>query len=223
MIENSGFLANLAAIEISTEIVEEITDEVFIPWEAYQAIYRISRSALENSAVHLSLRDRFLQLRRQLELTHALLLIDPSLQLYNRATVHDLTHNLTALADKNTRDWENIPTRLPSPTSVAQTNRLLRDRRFLDTLHRLNRARLNLERRERCLQRDSSPTEIVDRVYAQTLIQLDGEIVNRYDRGIFQCSERENLLALHRRSVAAGQKQWRELLNFVLSFCRPNK
>lgn len=214
-----SFLADLAAIEISTEIVAEITDEVFIPWEAYQGIYSISRSTLEKSDVNLSLRDRWLQLRRQLELAYALLLIDPSSRLYNRGAVKEVKQNLNVLANKNDRDWENIPTRLPSPSSVSQTNRLWRDRRFLNTLYQLNRVKLDLERRDRLLRRNSSSTELVDTVYAETKIQLDGEIINRYHRDILQHREREELLKLHQRSVITGQKQWRELLKFIVSLC----
>lgn len=211
MSDIARWLDNLASIEISTEIVDEICDEVFIPWEAYRAIYEISRPFLENSGISLSLCDRFLELRRQLELAYALLLIDPSSRLYNRAAVKAVKQQLSILTSKNTRDWEHIPTRLPDPASITKINRLLSDRRFLQTLHQLYRAKLQLERRQR-----NSASEIAS-IYARTTIQLDGEIANCYDRAIFECRDRENLLKLHQRSVSAGQKQWRELLNFVAS------
>ncbi|WP_036485723.1 hypothetical protein [Myxosarcina sp. GI1] len=217
----ASLLANLSSVEISTAIVDEISgDEVFVPWQAYRDIYEISRFTLASTATHLSLYDRFLELRRELELAYALLLVDPASRLYNRAAVREVKQYLTQLTSKNVRDWENIPSKLPNPLLITKTNRLLKDRSFLQTLGQLYQAKLNLERRDRFLKDNSSSGEIVNTVYARTLIQLNGEIVNRYDKAIFAASDRENLLELHQQSVMAGQQQWRELLIFIASLCR---
>ena len=71
---NQNLLENITAIEISTVIVEEIVDETFIPWEVYQALFYLSRPYLEQLAIDISLENRYLQLRRQLELAYCLLL-----------------------------------------------------------------------------------------------------------------------------------------------------
>ena len=105
---NHNLLENITAVEISTVIVEEIVDEIFIPWEVYQAIYYLSRSYLEQSAIDLSLRNRYLQLRRQLELAYCLLLIDINSQLYNPTLVPEITRDLPILSQQNV-DWETIP------------------------------------------------------------------------------------------------------------------
>ena len=219
----NNLLENITAIEISTVIVEEIVDEMFIPWEVYQAIYYISRPNLEKSQVDLSLRDRYLQLRRQLELGYALLLIDPNSQLYNRALESEIKRDLLILAQKH-GDWETISTRLPEPIpsnreqTMSAVYKLLSDRDFLNILRQLDKINTVLERRDRILrQNPSTQTDITDTIYAQTSIQLDGKIVNRYSQAILERSDLHLLLQLHQQSTAAGEEQWRGLVEFALT------
>ena len=125
---NYDLLENITAVEISTVIVEEIVDEMFIPWEVYQGIYYISRSSLEQSNIDLSLRSRYLQLRRQLELAYCLLLTDSNSQLYNRTLVREIRRDLPILSCDDS-EWETIPTRLPQPVPHQPTRPLLWSRR----------------------------------------------------------------------------------------------
>ncbi|MGL5795684.1 MAG: hypothetical protein ACRC06_15050, partial [Waterburya sp.] len=186
---NHNLLENITAVEISTVIVEEIVDDIFIPWEAYQAICYISRDYLEQSGINVSLSDRYLQLRRQLELAYCLLLVDPSSPLYSRTLAKEIKRDLPILSQKNL-EWESIPSRLPEPISnsrhqsMSEVNQLLRDPQFVDILQQLNKRKIALDRRDRSLRNSSHPHNINDSTYAQTSLQLDGKIINRYSQAI---------------------------------------
>ncbi|MEM7757757.1 MAG: hypothetical protein AAF298_06500 [Cyanobacteria bacterium P01_A01_bin.40] len=215
-------LENISAVEISTVIVAEIVDEVFIPWEVYQAIYSLSRNYLDQSTIDLSLHHRYLQLRKQLELAYCLLLIDPNSQLYNRTLVREIKRDLAVLSQQ-TGDWETIATRLPEPIplrrheTMSQVNKLLREPQFVDVLQQLNKLKSALDRRDRILRSSSHSHNITDTTYAQTSLQLNGKIINRYSQAILGRSDRNLLLQLHEQSTTSGEQQWRSLLNFMLS------
>ncbi|MBE9042856.1 hypothetical protein IQ255_00295 [Pleurocapsales cyanobacterium LEGE 10410] len=217
---NHNLLENITAVEISTVIVEEIVDEMFIPWEVYQAIYYLSRSCLE-STVDCSLRNHYLQLRRQLELAYCLLLVDPSSPLYNRRLVTEIKRDLPILSQS--ARWETIPSRLPEPIpsnrhqTMSAVNKLLGDRSFINILQQLHQRKTILDRRDRILRNSNFRQDITGTPYAQTSLQLDGKIINRYSQAILERSDRALLLQLHERSTATGEQQWRGLIEFVLS------
>jgi hypothetical protein len=218
---NQNLLTNITTVEISTVIVDEIEDEVFIPWEVYQTIYALSRANLEQSAIDLSLWNRYLQLRRQLELAYCLLLIDASSGQYNRLLVAEIKRDLPVLSQQNV-DWEKIPTRLPEPIPgsrnlMSQVNQLLKEPQFINILQQLNKRKIALDRRDRVLRNSPHQHHITDTTYAQTSLQLNGKIVNRYDRAILGRSDRNLLLQLHEQSTATGEQQWRGLVKFMLS------
>ena len=218
---NTHFLEKLTAIEIDTAIASEIVEEIFIPWEVYQEIYPISRHWLSEMAIAPALHDRYLQLRRQLELAYCLLQIAPTSKIYDRASLAETKQNLTVLARKNT-DWENLNSKLPSPLSSSRSrqkkklDKILSDRSFLTTLRQLGQSKANLDRRHSSLQNNAQ--DIVNSIYARTAIDLAGKIVNRYSQSILESRDRQSLLQLHQQSVNVGEKQWRELLKFVLDF-----
>ena len=218
---NHNLLENITTVEISTVIVEEIVDEIFIPWEVYQDIYYLSRFNLERSSVDRSLHDRYLQLRRQLELAYCLLLIDANSQLYKRILVKEVKRDLPVLSKKND-EWETIATRLPEPIShnrhqMRKVNRLLKDSQFINVLQQLNKRKTALDRRDRILRSAPSSNDISDLTYAQTSLQLDGKIINRYSQAILERSDRELLLQLHEQSTTTGEQQWRGLIQFLVS------
>ena len=219
---NHNLLENITTVEISTVIVDEIVDEMFIPWEVYQAIYYISRSYLEQSSIDLALSDRYLQLRRQLELAYCLLLVDPSSQLYNRTSVSQIQRDLPILTQQDL-GWETIPTRLPEPIpssphqAIHKVQKLLHDRQFVNILRQLHKRKTVLDRRDRILRNFHATNNITNATYAQTSLQLDGKIINRYSQAILERSDRELLLQLHEQSTAAGEQQWRSLIEFMLS------
>jgi hypothetical protein len=55
-----------------------------------------------------------------------------------------------------------------------------------------------------------------DLIYAQTVIQLDGDVINRYSQEILDHPHREVILQIHRDGVTASEKQWRGLLEFII-------
>ena len=219
-----NWLENITAVEISTAIVEEIVDEIFIPWEAYQGIFYLSRSSLLRLAIAPSLRSRYLQLRRQLELAYCLLLIDPNSELYNRRLVKEIKRDLPILTQNNS-EWETLATRLPEPIpssrheTMSGVNKLLSNRSFVNTLRQLQTRKIGLDKRSRTLSSDVAD-DITNSTYAQTSLQLDGKIVNRYSEAILERSDRDLLLHLHQQSTSAGEHQWRGAIGFMLSLLK---
>lgn len=214
------FLENIAAVEISTSIVAEIDDEIFIPWEAYQAIYYLSRSYLERSTITKSLQNRYLQLRRQLELAYCLLLIDRNSPLYNRNRVAAIERDLPLLSHAD--GWETIPSRLPEPISPTQEHSrraldFLQQPQFIKVLRQLDRRKIILDRRDRLVRSSVCHDNITDTTYAQTSLHLDGKIINCYSEAILERSDRELLLQLHQQSINRGGQYWRSSIEFMLS------
>jgi hypothetical protein len=63
-----------------------------------------------------------------------------------------------------------------------------------------------------------------DKIYAQTVIQLDGDIINRYRQELFKNQEQsldlKLLVEIHNQGVTAGEVQWRGLLEFCIKVIR---
>lgn len=218
---NHNLLENITAVEISTVIVDEIVDEIFIPWEVYQAIYNLDRPHLQQSAIDPSLWNRYLQLRRQLELAYCLLLVEPKSSQYKRLLVAEVKRDLPILSQQNA-DWESLPTRLPAPIadnrrSMSEVNQLLQERQFVDVLQQLHKRKTALDRRTKVLRTSAKENSIIDTTYAQTCLQLNGKIVNRYSQAILGRSDCNLLLQLHEQSTSTGEQQWRGLVKFMLS------
>ena len=218
---NHSLLENITAVEISTAIVEEIVDEVFIPWEVYRAIYNLDRPHLEQSAIDPSLWQRYLQLRRQLELAYCLLLVEPKSFQYQRRVVSQVKRDLPILSQPGA-DWENIPTRLPAPIAddrheMSKLNQLLHESQFINVLQQLNKHKVALDRRDRAIRNSAWENNITDTTYAQTSLQLNGKIVNRYSQAILDRSDRQLLLQLHEQSTTTGEQQWRGLIKFMIA------
>jgi hypothetical protein len=229
----SNFLGELSSLEVNTTIVDEIVEEQFIPWEIYQAIYSISQSYLEQLNIHPSLRDRYLDLRRQLELEYILLLNNPNSDLYNPSLAIHFNRDLALLTQSNS-NWEAISTRLPPPfptentESISAVQQLLHDYYFLRVLRKLENAKIVLDKRNKYLwQSESELPPSWDKIagangitYAQTRIGLDGKIVNRYCQDLLTHPHKDLILAFHQEGVQAGERQWRGLLEFIVYLLR---
>lgn len=211
-------LGEVTALEINTAFVEEITSDRFIPWQVYQEIYLISRQQLQQVQIHPDLCDRYLELRRQLELAYVLLLIDPHSELYDSQREAQARQNLTILSQSNS-EWESLPTQLPDhiPDPANQKTslvfNLLHDYHFLRTLRQLGTVKQSLDRQNQILNhKNHHPT-----IYAQTKIQLDGKIFNRYSQDILTHPQQAQILKLHQNSIFLGEKQWYSLLKVFLN------
>ncbi len=205
-------------IEISTAIVDVITEDIFIPYEVYREIYSISPHYLAELGIDSSLRDRYLQLRRRLELQYALLLSDENSILYNKALAPEVTRDLPTLA-QDTTTWNNLPCRLPPPVNSQNSAenevlyRLLAEPHFKITLQQLGNIKASLDRRN--LRLGSAVNNDFNLTYAQTIITLDGKISNRYASEIIEHPQQQEIIKLHQKGVEAGTKQWYKLLQFV--------
>jgi hypothetical protein len=218
----SSMLIEVSAVEISTIIVDEITEDVSLPYEVYQAIYSISPAYLAELGIKEKLRDRYLRLRRQLELQYALLLTDRNSFLYDDKLAAEVKIDLPILA-KETTSWDNLPCRLPSPMSVDGVGengllyQLLAEPSFKAVLRQLGEIKTSLDRRNLQLsvsvKKDSDLTSGMS--FAQTVIQLDGKIINRYASEIVHHPQQQEILKLHQQGVTAGEKQWHKLLQLL--------
>ena len=235
----NSLLDDIPSLEVSTIIVEEIIPEVIIPWEIYQDIYQISPVYLQEITIDSSLRDRYFDLRRRLELQYALLLVNPDSKLYLPRLESEIRQDLPILAQASTK-WPDLPLRLPSPETLqTQRNQVLRHRKqptldqllqepqFLITLRQLGKLKQILDRKVLANQNISSKDLLHQEVpqditYAQTSIRIDGKIANRYSQEILKLDlqRQKNIMQLHNQAVLAGEKQWHKLFIFVLNILK---
>jgi len=226
-------LIDITALEVNTMVVEQITGEKFIPWEAYRDIYAISEGYLEQQGIHKSLCDRYIKLRKNLELEYTLLLTDPTSEFYDPTVVNSAREDDQILTDP-TLELHELQTRLPDPIKpssleeILKVRKVLSDSRFLRSLRKMSELKTALDCRNKALHRkqDEQPgyaksdvlqkAVTTDIIYAQTVIQLDGDIINRYSQEIIDHPHRDVILQLHREGVTAGEKQWRGLLEFII-------
>ena len=226
-------LIDITALEVNTMVVERITGDKFIAWEAYRDIYAISQDYLEQQEIHESLRDRYIDIRKTLELEYTLLLSDPTSEFYDPTILDSASSDNQILSDPTVK-LNEIQTRLPdpinptSPTDILKAQELLNNSHFLRSLRKLSELKAALDNRNKALLKkqdelpDSVQPDVVhkavrtDMIYAQTVIQIDGDVINRYSQEIFDHPHRELILQIHREGVTAGEKQWRGLLEFII-------
>jgi hypothetical protein len=212
------FLADITTIEINTMVVDEITENRFISWESYRDIYLISGKYLAEIGIHDSLFERYLRLRRDLEIEYVLIASDRQSEFYdpNAANSPLLSHHNTVL--------EEIPSSLPSPIEQADSQaifkvqKILKYPQFVVSLRRISELKNALDKRNKKILESSNFQQqlTTDFLYAQTIIQLDGNIVNQYSRHLFDHPYKETLLKFHQHGVELGTKTWRELLVFIV-------
>ena len=214
----NSLLGEIASIEVNTSVVPKITTEKFMPWQAYLELFAISRTNLENLHIHSSLQGYYLSLRRQLELEYSFLLINPQSELYEQEQSKQIKRDLALLVQPND-DWEIISSRLPDPfesddpSIMIEVHKLLRNFSFLRTLRKLRELKSILDRRNQFLWQAKS----VDTVFAQTKIQLGGQISNCYAQKLLSHPHKQSLLKLHQEGVEAGEKHWQRLLEFLIT------
>lgn len=211
-------LIDVSALEINTIIVKEITPNHFIPWQAYRDIYPISPAYLQQQGIKESLWHYYLDLRFKLELEYALLLTNPLSKLYKPNTI------LPVLTQSNL-DWNNYETRLPSilnlnnAETITEIKVLLQQPSFLRGLRKLAEIKSSLDNYNQVLQQQQIEAE-KQGFFAQTVIQLDGNIINRYSPELLNHPQQNLILNLHQISVREGEKQWEGLLNLLIKLVK---
>ena len=223
----SDVLIDITALEVNTMVVDHISGTKFIPWEAYRDIYPISTTYLERTGIHPSLWTRYLSLRKQIETEYCLYCLEEQLL---EQDASQLREYVRILSDP-TAELDIQKTKLPNPLSPAanpaiEINKiqdLLDDGRFLRSLRKVDELKAALDNRNKSLQKsEASQAEdpvgevTTDMIYAQSIIQLDGDIINRYHQRLFEHEHKDIILDIHRQGVTAGEKQWHGLLEFMV-------
>ncbi|MGB3692440.1 MAG: hypothetical protein WA865_18010 [Spirulinaceae cyanobacterium] len=226
-------LTDITALEVNTMVVDHISGDKFMPWKTYQDIYAIDRSYLKQHEVHQSLWEPYMELRKELELNYISLLGDPDSSLYSPQKVASMKGESEAISDPN-GTMEEMVTGLPNPfdqetiQAQADIRSLFADSRFLRCLRKMGELKTALDNRNRSLIEETAEhesyvtSEVIentvktDIIYAQTVIQLDGDIINRFSDKIFDHPHRDLILQIHKISVENGEKEWRGLLGFVI-------
>ncbi|NEO84266.1 MAG: hypothetical protein F6J87_08435 [Spirulina sp. SIO3F2] len=232
-------LIDITALEVNTMVVERITGNKFVAWDVYRELFQIDESWEDAEHIHASLRDRYLDLRRDLELDYVLLICDPNSELFDPTTQSrgvSQQERLQILRDAKA-PIDSTNTQLPNPLAVDNADelhkvqQLLNNSRFSRILRKMNELKAGLDNRNRALLRmqhlhpgmseaEHSQAIATDIIYAQTVIQLDGDVINRYSQEILEHPQRDLILDIHRNSVTAGEEQWRELLGFILDLAQ---
>lgn len=222
----------MTALEVNTMLVEEITGDKFIPWEIYRDLFPISQEYLQKQPISPKLYHRYIDLRKQLELQYLLLLTNPKSEIYDQQNTIDGVYNNSILTDQNLEiDLNN--TYLPNPINsksnreMNKVQKLLNCGAFLRSLRKIGELKSALDSRNRLLLNQETSNNSFDfcnnTIYAQTILQLDGDVINRFNQEILAHPQQNLLIKLHQESVNSGQKQWQDLLNFMIEIIKKIK
>lgn len=188
-----NILADLTALEVSTMVVNEIQGDKFSPIRTYRDLYYLQQRLDEPDRVIPDLPPQ-----SQTPIPAAL-----------HADYHDLHLQLLENYHYYFPDDRDKP--LPHPTHELDKVRILvRDTLFLRTLRKLSEQKLSLDGGD-------VANVTTDLIYAQTVMQLDGDVINRYHKDLLEDSKlRDFVIEIHQQAVESGQRQWRELIGFMV-------
>ncbi|MEH2465800.1 hypothetical protein [Nostoc sp.] len=236
-------VSDITALEVNTMVVDRINASKFNAWEAYQEIYSIhdpdyfkAKGIPKEGSQAQELRKRYKSLFNQLEREYFYLLLEEGSDFYNpqdervkryrqnleEAKKHQ--ENLVETDEKNVKLAEPI---LPAPTPVLddkdgnnqedwietfkEIQRLLNNDKFVRTLRKMHELKAALD--------SSNVTSTkIDIIYAQTVMQLDGDIITRYHKELFNLPEEAKslIISTHNQGVISGEKQWRGTFSFLI-------
>ncbi|MBN3959885.1 hypothetical protein [Nostoc sp. NMS8] len=237
-------VSDITALEVNTMIVDRINASKFNAWEAYQEIYSIhdpdyfdAKGIPKEDSQAQELRKRYKSLFDQLEREYFYLLLEENSGFYNPhddrvkqyrqrlAYAKKYQQNLVEAAKENVKLAEPI---LPAPTPIIddqdgnnqgdwienfkEIQRLLNNDRFVRTLRKMTELKAALD--------SSNVTSTkIDIIYAQTVMQIDGDIITRYHKELFSLSEEAKNLIIntHNQGVVSGEKQWRGTFSFLIN------
>jgi hypothetical protein len=219
---------DLSALEVNTMVVSEINGLKFNPRISYRLLYDISE--LDSSGLR-HLKDRLKEAICEIELeaatdpekTKKLELQQQELQL--QLQLKELQKQTQSVANTTKQDelkakqaelqtmLNNELYQLPKPFQDPRLEALLKNKNFVLRLRKLNELRSLLKK-----PRASETDNIYDNIYAQTIIQLDGDVINYFHKRLFEqthADDRAFLMTIHRDAVTGGQQNWQNLLHLI--------
>ncbi len=239
---------DITALEVNTMVVDQITGAKFNAWQAYEEIYSINdKDYFDSKGIPnpddliepektqaQELRKRYTSLFSQLEREYFYILLeqsndssepDPRIIQYQERLKYQVEHKANIVPTDEVYIKLARPI-LPAPTPVAEREdnnqknlwqrwqeieKLLNNDKFIRTLRKMSELKA-------ALNSDNITSVDIDVIYAQTVMQLDGDIISRYNKKLFQLSEgdRDLILKIHNEGVVAGEKQWRGTLDFLI-------
>ncbi|BDI15705.1 hypothetical protein ANSO36C_15070 [Nostoc cf. commune SO-36] len=238
---------DITALEVNTMVVEQITGAKFNAWQAYEDIYSINDKDYFDArgipnpddlpepekTQAQELRKRYTSLFSQLEREYFYILLeqsndnetDPRIIQYQERLKYQVENkaNIVPTDEKYIKLAQPI---LPAPTPVPdqedknqkslrqrwkEIEKLLNNDKFIRNLRKISELKAALN------GGDITSVDI-DIIYAQTVMQLDGDIISRYHNKLFKLPEgdRDLILKIHNDGVVAGEKQWRGTLDFLI-------
>lgn len=248
-------LLDVTALEVNTMLVEEISGIKFIAEEAYSSIYFCLNPERK---IPKNLDNRFWDEINQLEELQDLVeeqRIPPQLR-YTREEILSEVNSSSPEAKKEREHGEKywqlreklareycqiffndiykenpdrsigLSSKLPFPYDVRETEvielcytpvltqYILKNGKFLRSLRKISELKAAIDKD--------------DKIYAQTVVQLDGDVITRYRKDLFPSEEskgnyfldRDLLMDVHQKGVTAGEEQWRGLLRFCVNIVR---
>ncbi|MDZ7968614.1 MAG: hypothetical protein RM368_27290 [Nostoc sp. DedSLP03] len=239
---------DITALEINTMVVEQITGAKFNAWQAYEEIYSINdKDYFDSKGIPnpddlpepektqaQELRKRYTSLFSQLEREYFYILLEQSTETsepdsriiqYQERLKYQVEHKANIVPTDEVYIKLARPI-LPAPTPVTdgeennlkslqhrwqEIEKLLNNDKFIRTLRKMSELKA-------ALNSDNINSVDIDVIYAQTVMQLDGDIISRYHKKLFQLPEgdRDLILKIHNEGVVAGEKQWRGTLDFLI-------
>ncbi|WP_414753599.1 hypothetical protein [Anabaena sp. CCY 9910] len=236
---------DITALEVNTMVVHNITGTKFSAWEAYQEIYSIHDKdyfKVKGIPDDSPLRERYQRLFAQLEREYFYIIIEDErlhnkkVEQYHRRLAFLKEIKQGNIVESDPRYVELARPILPSPSPVIdggdpdnrnenrqqeweqncqEINALLINDKFVRTLRKISELKAALD------GGDVTSTR-TDTIYAQTVMQLDGDIITRYHKDLFSLPEETKnlILQVHNEGVVTGEKQWHGILDFMINLVR---
>ena len=191
----SEMLQDFTALEVNTMVVSKITGAKFNPLEAYTIIYQLGNDPKVLKAYPEELHPRYVRLWEQLKAAY-------------RLCPEDVTQMKQGMA---------LPDPLSDdPDEMRHLMQLMKISNLVRTLRKLSELRAALDG-------GNPKSTTIDIIYAQTVMQLDGDVINRYNQELFKSEnekQRDFIVNLHNQGVEAGERQWRGLINFMVDLLK---
>jgi hypothetical protein len=237
-------VSDITALEVNTMVVDRINASKFNAWQAYQEIYSIhdpdyfkAKGIPKEGSQAQELRKRYTSLFDQLEREYFYLLLEEGSDFYNpqdervkryRQRLEEVKKHQPNLVEADQENVKLAKPILPAPTPVLddedennqddwienfkEIQSLLENDKFVRTLRKMYELKAALDGGNVT----STKTDII---YAQTVMQLDGDIITRYHKELFSLSEdaKNLIINTHNQGVVSGEKQWRGTFSFLIN------